>query len=239
MIMRPTLMDSQADMWMISTPNGFNHFHSLFRNQIPNTDRVMFPEKDFESYHFTTYDNPYIPREEIENTKYTMTEDRFEQEMMAEFRKMEGLIYKEFSRETHVMKRSMEDFKPVFYIIGLDRGYNNPTAAPLIAVNWLRGSDLNGRPSGYEPDELPSCSTPLRLLYPNLRLRTNWNVLKPEEIMLILGVCHRVDQHLLSQLYRVWAGDDLSGPVRQAHGRSADARINQQPDDEAAHATLS
>jgi hypothetical protein len=30
--------------------------------------------------------------------------------------------------------------------------------------NWLRGRDLNPRPSGYEPDELPGCSTP-RLNY--------------------------------------------------------------------------
>jgi hypothetical protein len=28
------------------------------------------------------------------------------------------------------------------------------------AQEWLRGRDLNPRPSGYEPDELPGCSTP-------------------------------------------------------------------------------
>ncbi len=33
---------------------------------------------------------------------------------------------------------------------------------------WLRGLDLNQRPSGYEPDELPGCSTPRYHVEPNL-----------------------------------------------------------------------
>ncbi len=29
-------------------------------------------------------------------------------------------------------------------------------------ITWWRGLDLNQRPSDYEPDELPDCSTPRR-----------------------------------------------------------------------------
>ena len=32
---------------------------------------------------------------------------------------------------------------------------------------WLRGRDLNPRPLGYEPNELPDCSTPRHLRKPN------------------------------------------------------------------------
>ena len=34
-----------------------------------------------------------------------------------------------------------------------------------ITLLWLRELDLNQRPSGYEPDELPSCSIPRRFCH--------------------------------------------------------------------------
>jgi hypothetical protein len=30
----------------------------------------------------------------------------------------------------------------------------------MFMIAWLRGVDLNHRPLGYEPNELPDCSTP-------------------------------------------------------------------------------
>ncbi len=33
----------------------------------------------------------------------------------------------------------------------------------FLEKSWLREPDLNRRPSGYEPDELPGCSIPRQL----------------------------------------------------------------------------
>jgi hypothetical protein len=33
-----------------------------------------------------------------------------------------------------------------------------PDTVPIY-IFWVQGRDLNPRPSGYEPDELPGCST--------------------------------------------------------------------------------
>jgi len=123
-VMRPTLMDSKADVWFISTPNGLNHFKDL-------AERT---EDDWSYHHYTTYDNPHIPREEIEQAKIEMDEDSFAQEMLGEFRKMSGLIYKSFSRKDHMVEIPPLDSNWTF-TRALDFGFAHKTAIGYFAIN--------------------------------------------------------------------------------------------------------
>lgn len=125
-VIRPTLADSKADVIFISTPNGFNHF----KNMAEETN------EDWQYFHYTTYDNPHIPVEEIEQMKQEMDEDSFAQEIMGEFRRMSGLIYKTFSRDTHMVEIP-DHFDPgswSFYR-SLDFGFAHKTALLYFAVN--------------------------------------------------------------------------------------------------------
>ena len=127
-VIRPTLTDTKGAVLFISTPKGFNHFYDLYN--LENTD------KDFKSFHFTSYDNPHIPAEEIETAKQQMTKDRFEQEYLADFRKTEGLVFKEFNREKHLFDdEKINEFE---IIAGIDFGYRNFAAIPFIAIDFKK-----------------------------------------------------------------------------------------------------
>lgn len=118
-VIRPTLTDVRGEALFISTPKGFNHFYDLFNQQEK--------DKDYTSFHYTSYDNPYLPVDELEKAKQELTEDRFAQEYLADFRKTEGLVYKEFSRERHVYE-ALQERNWSEYLAGVDFGFTNPCA---------------------------------------------------------------------------------------------------------------
>lgn len=115
-VIRPTLTDFKGEALFISTPKGFNHFYDLYNQE--------HKDSDYKSFHFTTYDNTHIPFEEIEKAKKELTEDRFAQEYMADFRKTEGLVYKEFDRTRHLYTDTI--FNPIDVLVPIDWGWTNP-----------------------------------------------------------------------------------------------------------------
>lgn len=117
--MRPTLTPRKGAALFLGTPLGFNHLYDL--------SNLELTDKDFKTFHFTTYDNPYIPLEEIEAAKASLPPNSFGQEYLAEFTKSQGLVYKEFSREKHLYEELPKN-KTFDKFGGIDFGYRNPAA---------------------------------------------------------------------------------------------------------------
>ena len=73
---RPTLTDYKGKALFLSTPKGKNYFHSLYLKGLQG-------ENDWQSFKFSTYDNPYIDKAEIEDAKMQLPMAVFEQEYMS------------------------------------------------------------------------------------------------------------------------------------------------------------
>lgn len=119
-VIRPTLTDFKGEALFISTPKGFNHFYDLYN--------LEHKDNDYKSFHFTSYDNEHIPKEEIDKAKLELSENRFSQEYLADFRKTEGLVYKEFNRERHVFDELPSHIQVHEVLAGADWGWTNPAA---------------------------------------------------------------------------------------------------------------
>lgn len=117
-VLRPTLTDRKGKAVFIGTPKGYNHFHELCHITEPN----------WAHFHFTSYDNPHLPVDELEDAKRQLPEDVFAQEYMADFRRQQGLVYKEFDRDRHIVDVDPEPAVVLEYIAGIDFGFTNPTA---------------------------------------------------------------------------------------------------------------
>jgi len=122
-VIRPALTDRKGSVMFISTPKGFNFFYELYN--------LHLTDKDYASFHFTTYDNPHMDVDEIKKAQQEVTETRFAQEYLADFRKVEGLVYKEFDRTRHLYDALPKDTH-YEYLGGVDFGFNNPAAVPHI-----------------------------------------------------------------------------------------------------------
>lgn len=122
--LRPTLTDYSAPALFISTPKGFNHFYDMFQMGQGTDDQ-------YKSWQFTSYDNPFVPREEIDQAKKELSADVFAQEYMAQFTRFTGLIYKEFDPDIHVSHFDHVYNQHGDYYFGLDFAVRGWTATVI------------------------------------------------------------------------------------------------------------
>lgn len=74
---RPTLMDMGGSAWFAGTPKGHNDFYHLYE--------LAGQRSDWARWQRPTHDNPFIDRAELDAAQADMTEDRYRQEILAEF----------------------------------------------------------------------------------------------------------------------------------------------------------
>ena len=75
--LRSLLLKTQGTATFVSTPNGKNYFYSLFQ-------KGLNLEDGFKSWQFSTHENPYIPKEELDFLERTMPQSAFKQEILAQ-----------------------------------------------------------------------------------------------------------------------------------------------------------
>lgn len=116
-----------------NTPCGPNWFKDIFYRGVKNSKTY---NKEWKSWHFTSYDNPFVDPEDVDKKKRDLPEEEFKQEYMADFVTFKNLVYKDFDFKTHVIEPfDLEDLPmgTVFYR-AIDFGFRHATACLWIAV---------------------------------------------------------------------------------------------------------
>ncbi len=78
-ILRPALSDRKGSAIFISTPDGRNHMYDMYISAMSGQWST------WKAWTFTTYDNPFMDHEEIEQAKSTLPRWAFQQEYMANY----------------------------------------------------------------------------------------------------------------------------------------------------------
>jgi phage terminase large subunit len=120
----PVLTSTEGIAWVTTTPQGYDWVYQTFYKPAIDGD------KNFDAWRFTTLDIPYINKDLVEQAKKDLSDAMFKQEYLASFEKFEGLIYPDFSEEKHV--RSTPTSITDIFFVGLDVGWNHPTAGVLM-----------------------------------------------------------------------------------------------------------
>ncbi len=129
---RPTLADARGWALFNSTPEGRNWFYDAWQlGQDPNASNWW-------SIRMPSWSNTIIFPEgrndpEILDMEHDMSEEKFNQEIGADFAEFAGRVFKNFDEEIHVANMRYSPRWPIY--IATDYGFTNPNVALFIQVD--------------------------------------------------------------------------------------------------------
>ena len=135
MVLEPELLSTKGWALFISTPQGFNWFEDIYRRGQEGSNNY---DDDWSSFKFTSYETPRA--QDAESKKFlSRIQDRsaietFAQEYLADFTKLEGLIYKEFTAKYHKIS-PIEIDKHWSHYRAIDWGAKEPTCVLFFAIS--------------------------------------------------------------------------------------------------------
>ena len=107
-VLKATVLVKGKKVLLLSTPRGKNQFYKIFNLSNDNNQ--------YKSFYGTSYDNPFIDPEEIEDAKRSLPEHIFKQEYLAEFLDDGSSVF----RNINDCIKSGKDSK--HYFAGIDLG---------------------------------------------------------------------------------------------------------------------
>lgn len=121
-ILRPALADKKGTALFISTPEGRNGFYDVYMNGETG-------KQGWKSWHLTSYDNPLLDPEELENAKQTMAGWQFRQEFEASFDSKGSEFFdpEEFEYYDELPKERAGDFYIAVDLAGFESDRGNKT----------------------------------------------------------------------------------------------------------------
>lgn len=114
-VLRPALTDRGGGALFISTPNGLNWFYTLYSRA---QDELR---TDWRAWHFTSYDNPFIDKAEIDSAKEDLSEEAFEEEHLAVFKEDSGRVFRKAAKLSILQMREGREHGHI-YGMGIDLG---------------------------------------------------------------------------------------------------------------------
>lgn len=150
---RPMLADHRGWALLSSTPEGRNWFYDEYvRGQDPQ-------ERDAYSVRMPSWSNNILFPEgrldpEILSLERGMTEEKFKQEIGAEFNENVGAVFKRWEEDSHTDRLEYNPRYPIF--IAQDAGYTNPTVLLWLQVDVFNNVNVLAEyyERGRTPDEV-------------------------------------------------------------------------------------